>query len=268
MACVFTIRNPRQELYEEDYDFLLGKITNDGKAIAGIQPELVTIKQQLARVLSVSNVTTPTTPVSDPPVSSSPPVLPPASASIPNPLTVAMGGTGGTTPASAQTGLGLGTAATYNVPVTGNASASEVVKGNDTRLTLRCQITLCQGITPTVAVVSDIQPVLPYGPANATINWQPTFLYFKSEVPVLLSDTIDVVRGATGDADFGAGTSILSATVSRAGATTYLVTKSAYTDFVNSGGDATAYPSGTPIAVKPSAVASTKWTIFVEFEAV
>jgi hypothetical protein len=39
------------------------------------------------------------------------------------------------TPATARTNLGLGTAAVVNVPASGNATAGEAVKGNDTRLT-------------------------------------------------------------------------------------------------------------------------------------
>ena len=49
-------------------------------------------------------------------------------------LTVANGGTGATTAAGARTSLELGTAATRNVPASGNAASGEVVKGDDTRL--------------------------------------------------------------------------------------------------------------------------------------
>jgi hypothetical protein len=49
-------------------------------------------------------------------------------------LTVANGGTGATSAAAARTALGLGTAATKDVPASGNASASQVVQGDDTRL--------------------------------------------------------------------------------------------------------------------------------------
>jgi len=38
-------------------------------------------------------------------------------------------------PSTARSNLGLGTAATLNAPASGNASSSEVVKGNDTRIT-------------------------------------------------------------------------------------------------------------------------------------
>lgn len=50
-------------------------------------------------------------------------------------LDLASGGTGATTASTARTNLGLGTAATLNVPASGNAAAGEVVKGSDTRLT-------------------------------------------------------------------------------------------------------------------------------------
>jgi len=49
-------------------------------------------------------------------------------------VAVADGGTGASTAAGARTNLGLGTAATKDVPAAGNAAAGEVVKGNDTRL--------------------------------------------------------------------------------------------------------------------------------------
>lgn len=50
-------------------------------------------------------------------------------------LAVAGGGTGGTTAAAARTGLGLGTAAVKDSPSSGDASTSELVQGDDTRLT-------------------------------------------------------------------------------------------------------------------------------------
>lgn len=48
---------------------------------------------------------------------------------------IAKGGTGATDSTTARTNLGLGTASTKDTPAAGNASATEVVKGDDTRLT-------------------------------------------------------------------------------------------------------------------------------------
>jgi hypothetical protein len=48
---------------------------------------------------------------------------------------IGQGGTDASTAAGARTNLGLGTAATKDVPTSGNAASGQVVKGNDTRLT-------------------------------------------------------------------------------------------------------------------------------------
>lgn len=49
-------------------------------------------------------------------------------------LAIADGGTGSSTASGARTNLGLGTAATVNVPASGNAASNEAVLGSDTRL--------------------------------------------------------------------------------------------------------------------------------------
>ncbi len=49
-------------------------------------------------------------------------------------LTIANGGSGATSASAARAAFGLGTAATLNVPASGNAVTGEIVKGDDTRL--------------------------------------------------------------------------------------------------------------------------------------
>lgn len=49
-------------------------------------------------------------------------------------LALSKGGTGATSAADARTNLGLGTAALFNTPISGNAGSTELVKGNDSRL--------------------------------------------------------------------------------------------------------------------------------------
>ncbi len=60
MAVVFNVKNPRQENYNEDYDYLLGKITALAQTVAQLQSTVATLQQQNARLLTAQNVTVPT----------------------------------------------------------------------------------------------------------------------------------------------------------------------------------------------------------------
>lgn len=86
------------------------------------------------------------------------------------------------TTAAARTALGLGTASTANVPATGNAGTSEVVKGDDTRLT--------NSRTPSA-----------HASTHAAGGTDPVTLSLGSQV----SGTLGVGNGGTGQASYTDG---------------------------------------------------------------
>lgn len=82
---------------------------------------------------------------------------------------IANGGTAATTAAGARTNLGLGTAATKDVPATGDATTAQVVYGTDTRLTdARTPTTHNQSATTITSGTLDIARI-PTGSTSTTV---------------------------------------------------------------------------------------------------
>lgn len=124
-------------------------------------------------------------------------------------LPLAKGGTGATTATQARTNLGLGTAATKSTPATGNAASTEVVQGNDTRLTdARTPVGSASGDlggsypAPTVTKIQS-QPVSSATPAANQVltyvngTWTPTTPTSQGGITAL---TGDVTASGTGSA--------------------------------------------------------------------
>jgi hypothetical protein len=136
-----------------------------------------------------------------------------------------------------------------DIAIAGSQIASGTV--DQARLPKRVvTISLVQGgFIPTTGIDIDGMRYMPYGLGGASITWALVRVTMYVQVPNAGNDTINIVKGASGDNTFGAGTSLITSNQTRSGATHFQKE-------VTSGFAAQTVASGVPIAVNFVAWAS------------
>ncbi|MCW3060591.1 MAG: hypothetical protein JWQ02_2412 [Capsulimonas sp.] len=100
----------------------------------------------------------------------------------------------------------------------------------------------------------------PAGPANTSITWIPKIARFYVPSPTASATTVDLVYGASGNAAFGAGTTLLTAAISLSGATNYQGAN------VTSFASGASVVSGARLAPIWSAIGGAQAIVEIEFE--